>query len=201
MRISYKLFRNLEIINLESLVNRIVLTVDRPQRWLKPEVCGKIRTGRPRQVAPTHLPAVSLCDKGGVLGGSGICRILPRDAIRKCGEIRDLPTRPRFWPSATCGCVGKKRDVLGGSRFSPHFRKARPCIACSSNNGGTRDNIQAPLKRQRAIAGKPSNDPSLSSPHVESATTVSLRESYRNVQEPSRAMIRNADVRPQFPSK
>lgn len=57
------------MIILESLANRIVLTVDRLQRWLKPEVCGKIRTGRPRQVAPTRLPAASLCDKGGVLGG------------------------------------------------------------------------------------------------------------------------------------
>lgn len=168
---------------------------------VKTEVCGKIRTGRPRQVAPTRLPEVSLCDKGGVLGGSGICRILPRDAIRKCGEIRDLPTRPRFWPSATCGFVPKKGIVLCSFRFSPHFRKTMPCITNSSDNGGNRDNIQASLKRQRAIAGKPSNDPSLSSPHVESATTVSLRESYRNVQEPSRAMIRNADVRPQFPSK
>lgn len=57
------------MIILESLAKRIVLTVDRPQRWLKPEVCGKIKTGRPRQVATTRLPAVSLCDKGGVLGG------------------------------------------------------------------------------------------------------------------------------------
>lgn len=71
------------MIILESLAKRIVLTVDRPQRWLKPEVCGKIRTGRPRQVATTRLPAVSLCDKGGVLGGSGICRILSKATIKK----------------------------------------------------------------------------------------------------------------------
>lgn len=36
------------------------------------------------------LPAGSLTEKGGVLGGSRICRILPRDIIRKCGE------NPRF---------------------------------------------------------------------------------------------------------
>lgn len=70
------------MIILDSLANRIVLTVDRPQRWLKPAVCGKIRTGRPRQVAPTRLPAVSLCDKGGVLGGSGICLILSKAMIK-----------------------------------------------------------------------------------------------------------------------
>lgn len=34
------------------------------------------------QVAPTRLPAVSLCDKGGVLGGSGICRILSKATIK-----------------------------------------------------------------------------------------------------------------------
>jgi hypothetical protein len=71
------------MIILESLAKRIVLTVDRPQRWLKPEVCGKIRTGRPRQVAPTRLPAVSLCEKGGVLGGSGICRMFSKATIKK----------------------------------------------------------------------------------------------------------------------
>ena len=70
------------MIILESLANRIVLTVDRPQRWLKPEVCGKIRTGRPRQVTPRRLPAVSLFDKGGVLGGSEICHILSKATIK-----------------------------------------------------------------------------------------------------------------------
>ena len=70
------------MIILESLAKRIVLTVDRPQRWLKPEICGKIRTGRPRQVTTTRLPAFSLCDKGGVLGGSGICRILSKATIK-----------------------------------------------------------------------------------------------------------------------
>ena len=135
-----------------------------------------------------------------MLGGSRICRILPTGNSGSAGKIRDLPTRPRFWPSATCGFVLKKALCSEVFNFSPHFRKTRPCIACSSDNGGIRDNIQASLKRQRAIAGKPSNDPSLSSPHVESATTVSERF-YRNVQQPNKAMIRNAVGRPQFPSK
>lgn len=27
--------------------------------------------------------------------------------IRKCGENRVLPTKPRFYPGATCGFIGK----------------------------------------------------------------------------------------------
>ena len=82
------------------------------------------------------LPAVYLHEKGGVLVGSGICRIL-----------RELQTR----------------------------------IESPRSNEGIRDNIQLSWKRQRAVAGKPNNDPSLSPPHVESTATASLRTSYRNV--------------------
>lgn len=86
-------------------------------------------------------------------------------------------------------------EVFG---FSPHFRNARPCKACSSNISGICDNIQLSQKRQRAVAGKPNNDPSLSSPHLESTTTASLATSYRNVKRPDRAAIGNADVHPNF---
>lgn len=54
----------------------------------------------------------------------------------------------------------------------------------SSNKDGIHDNIQLSRKHQRAVAGKPNNDPSLSPPHVESAATASLRISYRNFQRP-----------------
>ena len=37
---------------------------------------------------------------------------------------------------------------------------------------GIRDNIQLSRKRQRAVAGKPNNDPPLSSPHVEPAARI-----------------------------
>lgn len=87
------------------------------------------------------------------------------------------------------------------SDFSPHFRNTRPCKACSSNISGIRDNIQLSRKRQRAVAGKPNNDPSLSSPHVESATTVSLRTSYRNAKQTNKATIGNAAFRLQLPYK
>ena len=82
--------------------------------------------------------------------------------------------------------------------FCPHFRNTRPCKACPSNVSGICDNIQLSQKRQRAVAEKPNNDPSLSSPHIESAMTVSLRTSYRNVRRPNRATIGNADVHPNF---
>lgn len=58
----------------------------------------------------------------------------------------------------------------------------------SINKDGIRDNIQLSRKHQRAVAGKPNNDPSWSSPHVECTTTVSLRKSYRNAYQPNRAL-------------
>lgn len=84
---------------------------------LKPEVCGKLSNCRPHLKAATLLPAVSLREKGGVLGGSGICRILPYGNSGSAGKIEELPTRPRFCASATCGFVSKNRVVLGGFRF------------------------------------------------------------------------------------
>lgn len=87
------------------------------------------------------------------------------------------------------------------SDFSPHFRNTRHCKACSSNISGVRNNIQLSRKRQRAVAGKPNNDPSLSPPHVESTATASLRTSYRNVKGSNKETIGDAAVRPHFPSK
>ena len=87
------------------------------------------------------------------------------------------------------------------SDFSPHFRKTRLCIVSKSVNRSIRDNIQLSRKRQRAVVGKPNNDPSLSPPHVESAATVSLETSYRNAKQPSKATIGNAAFRLQLPSK
>lgn len=87
------------------------------------------------------------------------------------------------------------------SDFFPHFRNMRPCKACSSYISSIRDNIQLSWKRQRAVAGKPNNDPSLSPPHVESTATASLRTSYRNVKRPNKATIGDAVVRLHFPSK
>ena len=66
--------------------------------------------------------------------------------------------------------------------FCPHFRNTRPCKACPSNISGICDNIQLSWKHQRAVVGKPNNDPSLSPPHVESTATASLRIFYRNIQ-------------------
>lgn len=45
---------------------------------------------------------------------------------------------------------------------------------------------------------KPNNDPSLSSPHVESAMTASLRTFYRHVKQPNKETIGNAVVHPKF---
>lgn len=81
------------------------------------------------------------------------------------------------------------------SDFSPHFRNTSACKACSSNISSIRDNIQLSRKRQRAVAGKPNNDPSLSPPHVESTATASLRTLYQNVKRTNRATSGNMAVR------
>lgn len=65
----------------------------------------------------TRLPAVSFYDKGNVLEGSKICRILPADDSESAVKNRGLSTRPLFWASAICGFVAKNWGVLGGFRF------------------------------------------------------------------------------------
>lgn len=117
------------------------------------------------------------CAKSGSAGKSEIgrsdrCFKLPRPAIllpkiRLCSEVFDFPR--------TSGITASYREP--------------------SNNDDIRDNIQLSRKRQRAVAGKPNNDPSWSSPHVECTTTVSQRTFYRNVKRPNRATSGNAAVR------
>lgn len=68
--------------------------------------------------------------------------------------------------------VAKNQVVLGGFRFFPALPELKPQTEGSSNSGGIRDNIQLSRKRQRAVAGKPNNDPPLSSPHVEPAARI-----------------------------
>lgn len=106
-----------------------------------------------------------------MLGGSGICRILPTSGSGSAGKNRERPTRPRFCASATCGFVAEKPIVLGDFRFFPALPELNPQTESLSSSGGNRDYIQLSRKRQRAVAGKPNNDPPLSSPHVESATS------------------------------
>lgn len=160
------------------------------------EVCGKIPACRPQRIATTLLPAVSLHEKSGVLGDSGICRILPSTASGSAGKYQDRPSSALFRlprPAVLSAKIGLRSEA---SEFSPHFRNTRPCKACSSNISSICGNIQLSQKRQRAVVGKPNNDPSLSPPHVESTATASLRTSYRNVKQPNKATINNAAVRP-----
>lgn len=88
--------------------------------WLNySDANSKFKTYRAHRDAATPLPAVSLREKGGVLMGSGICRILPTGGSGSAGKNRDRPTRPRFYASATCGFVTENLVVLGGFRFFP----------------------------------------------------------------------------------
>lgn len=117
------------------------------------------------------------------------------------GKNRDRPTSLGLTLPRPAVLLPKIELCSEVSDFSPHFRNTRPYKACSSNISSIRDNIQLSQKRQRAVVGKPNNDPSLSPPHVESAVTVSLETSYRNAKQPSKATIGSAAFRLQLQSK
>lgn len=136
-----------------------------------------------------------------MLVGSEICRILPAGGSGSAGKLRSANQIPVLRFRDLRFCCQKSSCARRFPIFSPHFRNMRPCKACSSYISSIRDNIQLLRKRQRAVAGKPNNDPSLSPPHVESTATVSLRTSYRNVKGPNKATIGDVAVRPHFPSK
>lgn len=110
-------------------------------------------------------------------------------------QIPNMPTTPDSDNASTCGFVAKNRVVLGGFCFFPSTSEMMTSHQGSINKDGIHDNIQLSRKHQRAVAGKPNNDPSWSSPHVECTTTVSLRTSYRNFQ---RARLRTTGSSPAF---
>lgn len=70
------------------------------------------------------LRTVSIHEKGGVLEGPEICRILPADDSGSAVKNQDLSTRPRFLASATCGFVCKNRVCTEVSDF-PRTSKIR----------------------------------------------------------------------------
>lgn len=65
---------------------------------LNPEVCGKFLTCQPRQIVTMLLPAVSFHEKGGVLEGSEICRILPTGASGSAVKTEACRPDPCFRP-------------------------------------------------------------------------------------------------------
>lgn len=122
-----------------------------------PEVCGKIQWCRPHRIATTLLPAVFLRQKGGVLEGSDICRILPAGVSRSAGKNRDLPTRPRIYASVTCGFVAKNRVVLGALRFSPHFRKTPQKRRALKQKSRQMPRRKQPFKHGNSLLSVPAN--------------------------------------------
>ena len=130
--------------------------------------------------------------------------ILPHTSVqrfRKCWEkprSTEQTTALRFRDLRFC-C--QKSSCARRFPIFPALPELMPQTESSNNSGSIRDNIKLSRKRQRAVAGNPDNDPSLSPPHVESATTVSLRTSYRNAKQPNKATTGNAAVQYQFQSK
>lgn len=153
-------------------------------------------------------PESSMTSNCGVFSREGWCargfQNLPYTSAqryRKCEEEPKSTNQAQV--SEFCDLRFCCRKSSCAQRFSTFLRtsgKRGPASCFLATKNGFRDNIQLSRKHQRAVAGKPNNDPSLSSPHVESATTVSLRKSYRNVHQPNKATIAEARVRPQFPS-
>lgn len=94
-------------------------------------------------------------------------------------------------------CCRKSGCAQRFSTFPRTSRKRGPASYFLATKNSFRDNIQLSRKRQRAVAGKPNNDPSLSSLHVESATAVSLRTSYSDAYRPNWAIIK-PDQKTQF---
>lgn len=84
-----------------------------------------------------------------------------RRQIRKCGENRDRPTRPRFCTSATCGFAGKDWVALGGFRFFPALPELQLRIESSCNNNGIRDNIEQSRTHQNVHLNKTRGCPPL----------------------------------------
>ena len=62
-------------------------------------------------------PAISFHEKGGVLRGSRICRILPTGGSESAVKNRDLSTGLRFWASAACGFLSKIEVCSAGFDF------------------------------------------------------------------------------------
>ena len=151
---------------------------------------------------PQRLYLQFLCAKRAVCSGvpkfAAYFRVVIPEVRGKIEIGRPDPSFALPRPAVLLPKIGLCSEVFD---FSPHFRKTRLCIVSKSVNRSIRDNIQLSRKRQRAVVGKPNNDPSLSPPHVESAATVSLETSYRNAKQPSKATIGNAAFRLQLPSK
>ena len=110
---------------------------------------------------------------------------------RKCGEKRRSADQTPVLAFRDLRFCWQKSGCAQQVSIFPALPKYAVETDCQKRK---RDNIQLSRKHQRAIAGKPNNDPSLSSPHVESATTVSLRSFYRNARRPNRATSGDAAV-------
>lgn len=125
----------------------------------------------------------------------------PRQKPEVCGKFKTCRAHRDAATPLPAVSLRKKGGVLGISEICRILRELQTQIESPRSNEGIRDNIQLSRKRQRAVAGEPNNDPSLSSPHVESAMTVSLRTFYRNVKRTNRTTNGNTAARIQSLAK
>ena len=158
-----------------------------------------------------NMPSTPGCRNASTCGFSarkGRCargfRNLPHTSVRrfqKCGEKSRSADQNSVLPFRDLRFCCKKSSCARQVSIFPRTSGERGLHREVKHKKVIRDNIQLSRKRQRAVVGKPNNDPSLSPPHVESAATVSLETSYRNAKQPSKATIGNAAFRLQLQSK
>ena len=113
----------------------------------KPEVCGKSQTCRTHDGRATLLPAVSLREIGGVVEGSGICRILPFCESGSAGKTEICRPDPYFELPRPAVLLQKNRLCSAVSDFSPHFRIMRQNRASGSGKRAKHTPSQDAIKK------------------------------------------------------
>lgn len=93
-----------------------------PREGLYPVVCGKFRACHARKKSAKPLLAISLLEKGGVLGGLGICRGLPFCDSGSAGKTEIWRPDPGFTLQRPAVLFAKIGLWSGAAYFSPHFR-------------------------------------------------------------------------------
>ena len=116
-----------------------------------------MRQNQDRSTTPSSSNAfasVSLCDKGGVLGGSGICRILPAGASGSAGKTENCRPDPGFdlqrrFCCKKSGCARLFSIFPRTSGKRGPVSRALATMAASATTSSSRGNLKGPLPKTR----------------------------------------------------
>ena len=129
----------------------------------KSEVCGKFKTCRAHRNTATSLPAVSFLEKGSVLGGSGICRILPAGVSGSAGKTKICQPDPSFAATRPAVLLAKSGLCSAFSDFSPHFRKNAVKASVQKRRHDNYPSENSPLNVKTAFRRLPRTKPDVPS--------------------------------------